>query len=205
LAAESLSGKKDWWFVVGSALGVLLFIGLTVALLMLPKPSPSPSVALTATEAPLPTITPLPTGTPFPTMTPFPTYTPLPTAAPAVAPGAPPAGTANLDASGVVTYIVQPGDTVSDIADMFDISVAALLVANDLDDETIFPDDVLTIPPKSADDEETTEPLVHTVRAGDTLSTIAADYGVTVDEIKAANDLDTDILQLGDKLIIPAN
>lgn len=204
MAVDSMSGKKDWWFVVGSALGVTLFIALTSALLMSPKPAPAPSTELAATEASLPTITPLPTMTAFPTATAFPTYTPLPTAAPPSALEAASmgiTGTVN-PAADVVTYIVQPGDTVSDIADKFGISVAALLVANDLDDETIFPDDVLTIPPPS-EDEGIVEALVHTVRAGDTLGSIAADYGITVAALRAANDLDTDIIQLGQKLIIP--
>ncbi|MBN2005970.1 MAG: LysM peptidoglycan-binding domain-containing protein [Anaerolineae bacterium] len=196
--------KKDWWFVVGSATGVILFIALTSALLMLPKPAPTPVAELATTEVLPPTVTPLSTMTPFPTATPFPTYTPLPTAAPETVFTTEMSGTTSFNAVGGTTYTVQPGDTVSDIADKFGVSVAALLVANDLDDETIFPGDVLNVPPPSEDDEEASV-VIHTVRSGDTLSSIAADYGVTIDAIREANDLDTDFLQLDQKLIIPTN
>jgi murein DD-endopeptidase MepM/ murein hydrolase activator NlpD len=47
-------------------------------------------------------------------------------------------------------------------------------------------------------------PRVHTVREGETLTSIAAIYGVTVKEILAANSLDNaDLLSLGEELLIP--
>lgn len=56
--------------------------------------------------------------------------------------------------------------------------------------------------------EPTTEPAVeqmHTVQAGDTLFKIALEYGVTVDEIAAANNIeDVNSLEVGQQLIIPA-
>jgi LysM repeat protein len=43
----------------------------------------------------------------------------------------------------------------------------------------------------------------HTVQSGETLLGISGRYGVTVDEIKAANNLQNDIIRPGDELIIP--
>ncbi|MCK8817395.1 peptidoglycan DD-metalloendopeptidase family protein [Natroniella sulfidigena] len=43
----------------------------------------------------------------------------------------------------------------------------------------------------------------HTVRRGDNLSRLANTYGVSLDVIREANDLSSDILQIGQELIIP--
>ncbi len=43
----------------------------------------------------------------------------------------------------------------------------------------------------------------HTVKAGDTLLGIALEYGITVEALKAANDMDDDVIYLGDVLVIP--
>jgi LysM repeat protein len=45
--------------------------------------------------------------------------------------------------------------------------------------------------------------LRHTVRGGETLLAIAALYGVSVEEIQAANDLSDVLIRAGDELIIP--
>lgn len=45
--------------------------------------------------------------------------------------------------------------------------------------------------------------LDHTVVAGETLLSIALDYGVTVDEIRQTNNLTGDLIGIGDKLTIP--
>lgn len=47
--------------------------------------------------------------------------------------------------------------------------------------------------------------FVYTVQAGDTLFDLAAKYGVTVDQIMAANGLGSDKLSLEQKLLIPAS
>lgn len=43
----------------------------------------------------------------------------------------------------------------------------------------------------------------HTVVSGETLLSIALDYGVTVDEIRQVNSIEGDLLHIGDKLTIP--
>jgi len=51
----------------------------------------------------------------------------------------------------------------------------------------------------------TPEQVVHVVKSGDSLSKIAAKYGVTVDDILAANPAITDPnkIAVGDKVVIP--
>lgn len=47
-------------------------------------------------------------------------------------------------------------------------------------------------------------PVIHTVVAGDTLGDLATQYGVTVEDIAAANDLpDVHTLEVGQQLLIP--
>jgi LysM repeat protein len=46
-----------------------------------------------------------------------------------------------------VTYEVQPGDTLSEIAQRFDTTAEAMAEANDIEDpDLIFPGDILRIP-----------------------------------------------------------
>ncbi len=48
------------------------------------------------------------------------------------------------------------------------------------------------------------KPVTHTVTKGETLSAIAGKYGVTIEQIRDANNLTNDIIKVGDKLVIPA-
>lgn len=59
----------------------------------------------------------------------------------------------------------------------------------------------------SAPDVTATPPgTIYIVRAGDTLSRIAQQYGVTIDDLMAANDLtDPNLLNVGQTLIIPVS
>jgi LysM repeat protein len=49
------------------------------------------------------------------------------------------------------------------------------------------------------------KPLVHTVRKGDTLSELAKRYHCSVDELKQANRLKSDMISIGQKIRIPAS
>ena len=75
----------------------------------------------TATATATPTSTATPTLPPSPTATPVPPTATLPPPAPSATPAA--AGKAN-------TYRIQSGDTLSGVAQRFDVSLAALLAAN---------------------------------------------------------------------------
>jgi LysM repeat protein len=49
----------------------------------------------------------------------------------------------------------------------------------------------------------TPTPVIHKVQRGDTLAKIAKQYDVTVEALKAANSLDSDLILVGQELIVP--
>lgn len=125
-----------------------------------------------ATAYPLPTETPtLEIATPEPTVQPGATITP--TLYPRVD----------------VTYTVKAGDTLSSIARQFQSSVVAIMTRNNLSNSNdIRVGQTLIIPAGSG---PSTTPIVntvrHTVKAGETLSSISRRYRTTVSDILAQN------------------
>ena len=97
----------------------------------------------------------------------------------------------------VSVYVVRPGDTVSQIAEMFDVSVSTVLSANDMKrGDILSPGDVLIILPISG--------VEHTVAKGETLNGIAAKYKVDASDIMIYNGIAANVgLVVGDKLLIP--
>lgn len=64
-------------------------------------------------------------------------------------------------------------------------------------------------PPNLADPQPSSQsnliaPSTHLVVSGDTLLAIARDYGVSLDAVRQANNLYTDLIYVGQELIIPA-
>lgn len=132
------------------------------------------------------------------------------------------AATAHLDADQVVdavvtvasvpsTYRVKAGDTVSAIAARFGLSTAKVLALNGLGwSSLIFPGQVLTLtkstpvstptpPPPSAPSTTT-----YTIKSGDTISAIAARYGVSTQSVLTANGLGwSSLIFPGQKITIP--
>lgn len=112
-------------------------------------------------------------------------------------------------------YVIQAGDTLSAIAQRFNISVDALMAANTLrDPNNLIQGQVLFIPgyegaapttdTETVSERADAESATHTVKAGETLFAIAQRYGVTPAEIIAANEItDPDRLQTGQQLVIP--
>jgi LysM repeat protein len=113
-------------------------------------------------------------------------------------------------ATGPLTYTVKEGDVISGIAYEFGVSIDALRQANDLTGDLIRPGDVLVIPSESgevSEPETTSVPegvTIHEVQAGEVLGTIAKKYGVSVEDLMEANDLDNaDMIREGQELVIP--
>ena len=93
-------------------------------------------------------------------------------------------------------YTVKPGDTLSQIAEMFDVTANTVRWANDLGRAAIQPGDSLIILPIVG--------VRHVVKDGDTIGSIAKKYEGDGDEILAYNQLpDASALSVGDTLIIP--
>ena len=116
---------------------------------------------------------------------------------------APPDGTlvAWQKANGVIptSYTVRRGDTLSEIAEQFSLSVTELKSINGLQGNTIQVGQVLELP--GSDSSLTSE---HKIQRGETLSEIAQFYRVSLADLRAANNLLGDRILIGQTLIIPS-
>ena len=120
---------------------------------------------------------------------------------PGVTPGAP----QDTPIPGLV-YTVQSGDNLSGIAAQFGVAWQDIAAANNIlgPNYNIFRGQKLTIPGVTAAPTSAGEVKKHVVRSGDTLGSIAVQYGVTVQAILEANQLaNPDILRVGQELVIP--
>jgi LysM repeat protein len=98
--------------------------------------------------------------------------------------------------SQISVYTVRPGDTLSEIAVMFDVSVNTIAWANDIQGGIITPGETLIILPITG--------IQHTIVKGDTLASLASTYKSNVHDIASYNGLaDNDSLTVGDSIIIP--
>ncbi|MEZ4156634.1 MAG: M23 family metallopeptidase [Candidatus Paceibacterota bacterium] len=96
----------------------------------------------------------------------------------------------------VITYTVAEGDTLSTIAEQFGISLSTVLWANEgVDAKRVRIGQKIVILPVSG--------VRHTVKSGDTLSKIAYNYKVSAAKIMEFNDLDDDVVRIGQELLIP--
>jgi LysM repeat protein len=190
--------KKD--IIIGLGIGLGVGLIALVGILLLARPW--------RLAEPVAQVVPSPTNTRTPVavvVTDIPSATPIPSPSP----------TTTVESIGepseVITYTVQEKDTLSDIAYRFDVSVEVLRAVNGIDGDIIYPGQKLLIPSgESPTSLPTSTPvpeggtIVHIVQSGEVLSTIAEHYGVTVEEIQAANGLATsDKIQVGQSLIIP--
>jgi LysM repeat protein len=107
------------------------------------------------------------------------------------------------------TYTVRAGDTVSGIASKFRLRTADVLALNGLTWKSIIrPGQVLKLKgtSKGVAKPAATAPAsrTYTIRAGDTVSSIAQHHGVSVKSVLAANKLSwSSVIYPGHKLIIP--
>jgi LysM repeat protein len=93
-------------------------------------------------------------------------------------------------------YVVKEGDTVEEIAELFDVSEETIIWANDLETDAIAAGDTLTILPVSG--------VRHEVEKGDTLTDLAEKYNAKTSAIRAYNELSGDEeLAVGAILDIP--
>ena len=97
----------------------------------------------------------------------------------------------------ISVYVVRPGDTLSDIADMFGVSINTIIWANNLKSaRDVHPGDTLIILPISG--------IERTIIKGDTLKSLAKKYGADAGEIAQYNGLDPlEVLEIGSTIIIP--
>lgn len=96
-------------------------------------------------------------------------------------------------------YMVKKGDSLSVIAQHYNVSLAELKSANKISSNTIHVGQELTIPGVDAGEEEE-----HTIRRGETLSEIAQRYQVSLGSLRQANNITNDRIMVGQILKIPA-
>ena len=97
------------------------------------------------------------------------------------------------------TYTVQPEDSLYSIANKFNISINDLIDFNAFPTTILTPGEIIRIPKGLVSNKEN----VYIVKPGDTLYRIANVYGVSINDIINANNLSSNILSVGQEIIIP--
>lgn len=184
---------------LGGLAVVLTVVGLLLVVIWLTGDRGTALPAFLASDTPTSTDTTTPAP---PTLTPTVTDTPLPSETPTP--------------EGPKTYIVEPGDTLSSIADQFDVDILLLISVNNITDPSaINAGQELTIPQAGAVLPTTTalpQTLVpgsrieYVVQPGDSLESIASEFNSTAEKIAELNNIKvTDVLFVGKVLIVPVN
>ena len=103
----------------------------------------------------------------------------------------------SINTGEIRVYTVREGDSLSMIAEMFDVTTNTIMWANDISKaSSIQPGDTLIILPIAG--------VRHIVKSGDTLASISKKYEGDMDEILSFNQLGSESeLAVGDTLIIP--
>ena len=96
-------------------------------------------------------------------------------------------------------YVVQKGDSLYSIARKYNTTVNDIKDLNNLTSNLLNVGQILKIP--GLKDESKNE-YDYVVQKGDTLYSIARKYNITVDELKKVNNLNSNILSIGQKLKI---
>lgn len=95
------------------------------------------------------------------------------------------------------SYVVKSGDSLWEIAMMFDTTVNEIKRLNSLNSDMIMPGETLILPYNNY--------FPYQVKSGDSLWIIAQKYNVDLDMLKMFNNLETDYLSVGRIIKIPSN
>lgn len=98
------------------------------------------------------------------------------------------------------TYTVKSGDTLWSIANANDMTVAQLKQKNDLSNDTIYVGQTLNVSSTKSASTTSTASATYTVKSGDSLWQIASANGTTVNQLKALNNLSSDLIYAGQQL-----
>lgn len=109
-----------------------------------------------------------------------------------------------------VTYRVRPGDTLSTIARRWHITMKSIVTANRLRSDRLRAGQrlILTVPnveraPIQQASRSTGSHKIHAVSSGETLSSIARRYGVSVSALRTTNRISGNVIRPGQRLRIP--
>ena len=101
----------------------------------------------------------------------------------------------------IVTYTVKSGDTLYGISNQFGVSVSDLTRLNNLSSSVLQIGQILTIPTNTGTNPDNT--FTYTVKKGDSLYSIASLYGTNVNTLISLNNLKSNSLSIGQKLLVP--
>ena len=175
------------------------------------QPPPATEVAQVTGPTAIPTASP--TSGPSPT----PTETPTPTDTPTVTPSPSPIASPTPQPDGQIVYMIQPGDTLIGISELFEVPLFEIYSRNNLDESSVitvgqrlilglagqvsgreagdqFPGAVILADGR----------VVYELADGDSLYSVAQRYGLSIDELLELNDnLDAgSILQVGQQVVV---
>ncbi|MFZ3589007.1 LysM peptidoglycan-binding domain-containing protein [Bacillus sp. DJP31] len=107
--------------------------------------------------------------------------------------------------SATAQYIVKSGDTLNQIARNHGTTTQEIQRLNALTTTTIFPGQILKMPTTVATPAPapTLKPNTYIIVSGDSLFSLAKKFTVTVDSLKSTNNLTTDLIFVGQQLLIP--
>lgn len=96
----------------------------------------------------------------------------------------------------ISVYEVKKGDTIGMVAELHGVSKNTIVWANDLKSEKLIPGDILVILPITG--------VRHTVKSGDTVTSIAKKYKGDAEDIAKYNGIAADAkLSIGDIVLVP--
>ncbi len=103
----------------------------------------------------------------------------------------------NSSKENYINYTVKAGDSLWKISQNYDVSVDELKRINNLMSNLLSIGQVLKIPTTNNSND-----IEYIVKSGDSLWSIAKKYNTTVDELKIKNNLTSNLLSIGQKLLI---
>jgi len=104
----------------------------------------------------------------------------------------------NVTPSDYLIYTIKKGDNLYSIAKNYNISLEELINFNEQGTTLLKIGDQLLIPTKNNNLDVT-----YIVKPGDTLYNIAKRFNITVDSLKEKNNLNNNLLKIGETIIIP--
>lgn len=180
IAWRILAWQEDGYRAAASAAGSEAALSPLLMAEQIQTPTSSPAAG--QVRVPIVVLSPTPTATPTPVPTPTPTPAPTP-----------------------ATHTVRAGETLSGISDLYDVPVSVIEDLNDIPNrDSLVVGQRLRLPEGTVVPEQEDALGPYTVQPGDTLSAIAVAYGVTINDLMAANDIsDPDSIFVGQELRIP--
>ncbi|MBR3660556.1 MAG: LysM peptidoglycan-binding domain-containing protein [Bacilli bacterium] len=100
--------------------------------------------------------------------------------------------------SDYIIYTIKKGDNLYSIAKRFNISLNDLINFNEMSSTLLTIGDELLIPTNNSNLD-----ITYIVKPNDTLYSIAKRYNISINMLKNKNNLENNMLQIGQKLIIP--